>query len=70
MITYKKDFNLTMKKKSMNKFISITNLKVKDEKDLQKIIDKVINASGCEFVEVYKGTNSKQESKDKLNECI
>lgn len=44
MITYKKDFNLTMKKKSMNKFISITNLKVKDEKDLQKIIDKVINA--------------------------
>lgn len=70
MITYKKDFNLTMKKKSMNKFISITNLKVKDEKDLQKIIDKVINASGCEFVEVYKETNSKQESKDKLNECI
>lgn len=70
MITYKNAFNLTMKKKSMNKFISITNLKVKDEKDLQKIIDKVINASGCEFVEVYKETNSKQESKDKLNECI
>ena len=49
----------------MNKFINITDLKVKNEKDLQKIIDKVINASGCEFVEVYKedlnGKNSLQE---------
>lgn len=38
----------------MNKFINITDLKVKNEKDLQKIIDKVINDSTCEFVEVYK----------------
>ena len=65
MITYKKDLNLTMRKKQMNKFINITDLKVKNEKDLQKIIDKVINASACEFVEVYKedlnGKNSLQE---------
>ncbi len=38
----------------MNKLINITDLKVNNEKDLQKIIDKVINASACEFVEVYK----------------
>ena len=53
MITYKKGLISAMRKKAMNKFINIADLKVKNEKDLKKIIDKVINASACEFVEVY-----------------